>query len=83
MKVNIEIDCTPEEARAFMGLPDMTSLHAVYLDCMQTLMSEGITASDVEKLVGNWIPGAAHGFEQFQKAMWGAIGATSGSDKPR
>ncbi|MEE4537438.1 MAG: DUF6489 family protein, partial [Erythrobacter sp.] len=23
MKISIEIDCTPEEARAFMGLPDV------------------------------------------------------------
>ena len=28
MKVNIEIDCTPEEARTFLGLPDTgTDLH--------------------------------------------------------
>jgi hypothetical protein len=24
MKVHVEIDCTPEEARRFMGLPDVT-----------------------------------------------------------
>ena len=26
MKVNVEIDCTPEEARAFFGLPDVAPL---------------------------------------------------------
>ena len=27
MKVKIDIDCTPEEARAFFGLPDLGPLH--------------------------------------------------------
>ena len=78
MKVNIEIDCTPEEARAFMGLPDVSALHAVYLDRMKSLMVDGITASDAEKLMTGWLPGAALGFEQFQKAMWSAMGGAAG-----
>jgi len=28
MKVHIEMDMTPEEARAFMGLPDVAPIHA-------------------------------------------------------
>lgn len=78
MKVNIEIDCTPEEARAFMGLPDVSQLHAVYLDRMKSLMVDGITGNDVEKLMSNWLPGAAMGLEQFQKAMWGAMSGAMG-----
>jgi hypothetical protein len=79
MKVNIEIDCTPEEARAFMGLPDVTPLHVIYLEQMQKLMENGITAKDVEKLMANWLPDAAMGFEQFQKAIWGAMSSMTGS----
>ncbi len=26
MKMTIEVDCTPEEARRFMGLPDVSGL---------------------------------------------------------
>ena len=26
MKINVEIDCTPEEARAFFGLPDVAPM---------------------------------------------------------
>ena len=26
MKINVEIDCTPEEARAFLGLPDVSPM---------------------------------------------------------
>ena len=38
MKVNIEIDCTPEEARAFMGLPDVSKANSVYVDTMTKAM---------------------------------------------
>jgi Family of unknown function (DUF6489) len=79
MKVNIEIDCTPEEARAFMGLPDVSGLHAIYLERMQGLMADGITAKDVERLMANWLPSAAMGFEQMQKAIWGAMATATES----
>lgn len=82
MKVNIEIDCTPEEARAFMGLPDVSALHAIYLERMKGLLKDGITSGDVERLVANWLPGAAMGIEQFQKAMWGAMSG-SGAGKTK
>ena len=31
MKVSIDIECTPEEARRAIGLPDLTPLHDRYL----------------------------------------------------
>ena len=34
MKVQIEIDCTPEEARTFMGLPDVGKANDVYVDAL-------------------------------------------------
>jgi len=81
MKVNIEIACTPEEARAFMGLPDVRPLHALYIDRMTGLMKDGITASDVERLMSNWLPSAASGIGEVQKAMWNAMtGGTSGKN---
>ena len=27
MKITVDVDCTPQEARAFMGLPDVTPLN--------------------------------------------------------
>ena len=47
MKIHVEIDCTPEEARSFMGLPDVGKANAVYVDMMSKAMS-GV--SDTEKL---------------------------------
>ena len=38
MKINVEVDCTPEEARRFLGLPDLTALHERYVARMGELM---------------------------------------------
>jgi hypothetical protein len=38
MKVTIEIDCTPLEAREFMGLPDVQPMQAAMMDKLQEKM---------------------------------------------
>ena len=38
MKVNIEIDCSPDEARRFMGLPDVEKANAAYVDAFARAM---------------------------------------------
>jgi len=45
MKVHVEIDCTPEEARAFMGLPDLTKAQAAYSEGMEKAM-RGVSNPD-------------------------------------
>jgi hypothetical protein len=79
MKISFDIDCTPEEARAFFGLPDLKPLHDLYLDRMKTAMTEGITPADWEKMMRTWAPGIAGSFEQWQKLfMAGMTGAGLG-----
>ena len=45
MKINIEIECTPEEARSFMGLPDVTQANNVYVDNLTKAM-QGVSNPD-------------------------------------
>ena len=73
MKVTFNIDCTPAEARAFFGLPDLTPVHDIFLDKMKTTMTEGVTPADLEKLTRSWMPGISDGFEQWQKMLMAAI----------
>ena len=48
MKVTVDVDCTPEEARRFLGLPDLTPVHDLYLDKMKETMEQGITPDTVD-----------------------------------
>ena len=56
MKVTVDVDCTPEEARRFMGLPDMSSVHEAYTDKVKKMIDYGITPDSVEAMMRNWMP---------------------------
>jgi hypothetical protein len=75
MKVHIEMDMTPEEARAFMGLPDVRPMQQKMMDEMQQRMKAAFDANDPEGMVKAWLPfsygaGGAEAFQKLQKAMW-------------
>ena len=73
MKITFDIDCTPAEARAFLGLPDLTSLHEAYLAKMRTFVTEGMTPADFEKMARTWLPSMSEGIETWRQAMFSAV----------
>jgi Family of unknown function (DUF6489) len=71
MKVHIELDMTPEEARNLMGLPDLGPLQKQMLEDMRSRMMRAMEAGDMESLMRAWMPlGGAEAFTQFQKFLW-------------
>ena len=38
MKINVEVDCTPLEAREFLGLPDVKPMQAAITEKLQASM---------------------------------------------
>ncbi len=73
MKVTFDIECTPAEARAFFGLPDLTPVHDMYLEKLKSMMTEGIAPAEFERLTRSWMPGVSEGFEQWQKLFFASI----------
>jgi Family of unknown function (DUF6489) len=70
MKVNIDIDCTPEEARAFLGLPNVAPMQEALMNDVQDRLAKAMSAMDIETLMRVWLPASIEGFEQIQKAFW-------------
>jgi hypothetical protein len=71
MKVTIEMEMTPQEARAFMGLPDVEPMQKKMMEEMQARMKAAFDANDPEGMMKAWTPlGGAEAFQKFQKAMW-------------
>lgn len=81
MKVTIDIDCTPAEARAFFGLPDLTPLHDVYLDRMKGYIADGLTPDDFQRMLRTWMPGLGDGMQKWTEAMWNAATGSAGKAK--
>lgn len=69
MKVKVEIDCTPEEARTFFGLPDVQPLQAKILAEMEQRMLAEIDRFSPEALLKSWMSLAPQGAEQVQDAF--------------
>jgi hypothetical protein len=70
MKITIDIDCTPGEARAFFGLPDVAPLQAEMMKELQERMLKTLANMDAEKLMTTWLSSGAQSFEQMQRAFW-------------
>lgn len=72
MKINVNIDCTPEEARAFLGLPDVQPLQERVMKEVEARMLQGLAAMDPETALRTWVPASLQGLEQLQKMFWAA-----------
>jgi len=82
MKIHIDIDCTPEEARAFLGLPDVGPMQEAMMAEMQERMMANLQAMDPETLLKTWLPAGIQGMEQLQKAFWSQFGGGAGGGTP-
>ena len=56
MKLNVEVDCTPEEMRRLMGLPDLTPLHEKYIAMVSETMEGRVQPEMIETMIKNWGP---------------------------
>ena len=78
MKVNINIDCTPEEAREFIGLPDLQPMQEAMMAEVQKRMEQTIKSMDPETMLKTWLPASLEGLEQMQKMFWSQMGGLGG-----
>ena len=67
MKFKVDIECTPEEARAFFGLPDVKPLQEALLPEVEERLRTTLKAMDPEAMLKTWLPATLKGFEQLQE----------------
>jgi len=77
MKMTIEVDCTPEEARRFLGLPDVSALNDHLVAEMKKRIDANMAMLSPDELVKNWMAFGAGAQEHFRKLMEAGIGAAS------
>ena len=64
MKITMNIECTPEEARTFLGLPDLKPIEHEVMQEMRNRLMAGMAAMDPVEMMRAWMP-AMPGFEQM------------------
>ena len=91
MKVNVEVECTPQEARRFLGLPDVTRANDVYVDAIAKAMQGMNSVDQLQGFAKQIAPMGEMGLKLFKQfveqgagaAMAGFKAGASGSDKPK
>jgi Family of unknown function (DUF6489) len=79
MKVRVEIDCTPLEARQCIGLPDVQPMQTAVMEKLQNQMMENIRKVSPEALMQSWFtfdPKLAERFQDLFAAMMAGLGGT-------
>lgn len=69
MKMTIEVDCTPEEARRFLGLPDVTSLNEHLVQEVKNRIEANMALLSPEEIVKSWMAFGVGAQDQFRKLM--------------
>lgn len=75
MKLKIEVDCTPAEARTFLGLPDVTGLNQHLVDEMRRRIDANVAMLQPDELMRSWMSFGGQATEQFRKLMTAAASA--------
>ena len=83
MKVTIEVDCTPQEARNFLGLPDVAPLNEHLVSEMQRRLDANVSMLEPEALMRNWMAFGGQAQEQFRNLMAVATGGVRGGPTPK
>ena len=73
MKINVEVDCTPAEARTFLGLPDVAPLNEAMVAEIQKRMQANVAAMQPEELMKTWTSFGLQAQDQFRRLMEAAV----------
>lgn len=79
MKVKFDIECSPEEARRFLGLPDVVPMQEKMMQEIEAKMQDNIRNLDPETMVKTWLPATVQGWGEMQKMFWSQMGGMPGA----
>ena len=76
MKITINVECTPEEARTFLGLPDVSAVNTIITDALSDRVKDNIeTLSDPVRFWERAMVSGGQSFEAMQAAFSQAVKA--------
>lgn len=75
MKVTINIDCTPLEAREFLGLPNIQPMQEKAMKQLEEKLLSGVAGMSPDAILRNWMSFNPEQFRDMFK-MFGGLGGT-------
>lgn len=82
MKITVDIDCTPLEARQFFGLPDVQPLQQTVMAELERKMMAELNNFSSEKIMSSWMSMAPQNAEWFRVMFDQFANLTGGKKSP-
>jgi hypothetical protein len=79
MKVNVEADCTPEEARRLPGLLDVTAVNEAYVERLTKAMQGVGSIEQLQEMAKQVAPMGQLGLKMFQNTLESGASMASSS----
>jgi hypothetical protein len=76
MKVTFNVECSPEEARSFLGLPDVAPMQQALMADLEQRLRDNIQAMTPDTMLKTWMPAGLQNIEQAQKLFWSQMQQT-------
>jgi len=80
MKIQFDIDATPQELRTFFGLPNLEPLQNEMLDFIRKNMAAGVEGFDPATMMKPFLPEHMQSLTTLQKKLWQAMLGQTHSD---
>lgn len=85
MKISLDIECTPAEARSFFGLPDIEAMQQRLLQKLEAQLDTGLGRVDMQKFsesaMKGLLTGAGAGLDRWQELFSAMLAGGGQSDK--
>ena len=72
MKVTVEVECTPAEARQFFGLPNVEPMQAAVMEQVEKKMLSEMERFSPDSLMKSWLSVLPNNAERLQE-MFGSL----------
>ena len=83
MKFTVNVECSPEEARRFMGLPDVTPINEALVQEMTARMQKNLSLMSGESMMSSWMSVGTQAQDAFVKLMTSGASMAAGATAPR
>ncbi len=77
MKMTVEVDCTPQEARAFLGQPDVEAFNVWLVEQMKARFEQNMELLKPEEMMKGWMAVGGQAQDVMRRFMETAAAATA------
>jgi hypothetical protein len=82
MKINVDVDLSPEELRRLFGLPDFTPTQELIVEALTRQVEKGLDGSLLPSMMRAVVEGGMQSFEAYQKLVTNLVSPARDSSGP-